>query len=154
MRTPVVGTLALVGVVAVAASAISDDASRDATRTRATIVRVVDGDTVVTTSGDHVRLIGMDTPERGTCGYDAATRALRALVEGQRVVLVDPANVDDRDVHGRLLRFVEVDGVDVGLGQVREGLATARYDSRDGYDAHPREVRYRQADRRTRGACQ
>ena len=50
---------------------------------------VVDGDTVETASGADVRIIGIDTPERGACGYEEATSALRRMVEAQKVVLVD-----------------------------------------------------------------
>src|SRR5687768_9989548 len=63
------------------------------TSTTAKITRVVDGDTVeVDQNGDGrsdaiVRLIGIDTPEHGKCGYGAATRALKSLVGKKRVVL-------------------------------------------------------------------
>ena len=117
------------------------------------VSRVVDGDTVEIASGAHVRIIGIDTPERGDCGYDEATAALRRMVEGREVELVDPASVQDRDTYDRLLRFVDVAGRDTGLAQVRAGWATARYDSRDGYDAHPREDRYRAADPQHDSPC-
>lgn len=118
-----------------------------------TVVRVVDGDTLEIVGGGRVRIIGVDTPEVGTCGFEAASRAMRRLVEGQRVRLVNPASVQDTDTYDRLLRFVEVDGTDVGLAQIKAGRARARYDSRDGYDPHPREDRYRSADRSSRGSC-
>src|SRR5690349_14067023 len=38
------------------------------------VTRVVDGDTVELGTGQTVRLVGIDTPERGQCGYDQATR--------------------------------------------------------------------------------
>lgn len=111
----------------------------------AVVERVVDGDTVVLGDGAHVRLVGMDAPEVGTCGYDRATAAVERLVLGERVRLTAP--VDDTDRYGRLLRYVDVGETDVGLHLIRLGLAVARYDSRDGYDPHPREVRYVAADR-------
>lgn len=51
------------------------------------VTKVVDGDTVIVDHRAVVRLIGIDTPEHGQCGYDAATRALRRLVGGEQVVL-------------------------------------------------------------------
>lgn len=108
--------------------------------------RVVDGDTVELGNGEVVRLVGIDTPEVGECGYDQASTALAVLVLGRRVVLVRPA--EDRDRYGRLLRYVDVAGADAGLRLVRQGLAAARYDSRDGYGRHPREDRYVAVDRR------
>ena len=51
------------------------------------VTKVVDGDTVIIDHRVVVRLVGIDTPEHGQCGYDAATRALRRLVGGKEVVL-------------------------------------------------------------------
>jgi len=105
---------------------------------------VIDGDTVELASGRAVRILGIDTPEEGECGYDEATRRMERLVLGRRVALVRAG--DDTDRYGRLLRYVDVARVDAGLRQIRTGQAIARYDSRDGYGAHPRENRYIAAD--------
>ncbi len=145
------GSLVVAGSV-VAATLIDDD--RGSADSRAVVTQVVDGDTVVIDSGKHVRLIGVDTPERDTCGYEAATRAMRRMVEDRRVVLVNPDGVQDLDGYGRLLRFVDVGDRDAGLAQIRAGLGKARYDSRDGYDVHPREERYHRADRQSVGVCE
>jgi hypothetical protein len=112
---------------------------------------VVDGDTVDLGNGETVRLVGIDTPEQGECGYEKAADALSALVLGREVVLAD--SDEDRDQYGRLLRYVDVDGVDAGLRLVQRGLAIARYDSRDGYGFHPREPQYVAADRGTKPVC-
>lgn len=108
------------------------------------VARVVDGDTLELGNGDTVRLVGIDTPELGQCGYDRASEALGRLVTGRQVRLT--TSDEDRDRYGRLLRYVDVGGVDAGLRQIRSGLAIARYDSRDGYGFHPREPRYIAAD--------
>jgi hypothetical protein len=105
---------------------------------------VVDGDTVDLGSGESVRLVGIDTPEVGECGYERARDALVRLVEGQQVSLV--RSDEDRDRYGRLLRYVDLGGMDAGMRLIQRGLAIARYDSRDGYGRHPREVRYIAAD--------
>jgi endonuclease YncB( thermonuclease family) len=147
----VLAGLIVVGILV--AAALMDD-PRDASRSSEVVAQVVDGDTVELASGEHVRLIGVDTPERGTCGYDAATGAMRRMVESRTVVLVNPGSVQDRDSYGRLLRFVDVGGRDAGFAQIRSGHGKARYDSRDGYDPHPREDRYHQADRQHVGVCE
>jgi micrococcal nuclease len=108
------------------------------------VVDVVDGDTIDVGGLGRVRVIGIDTPERGECGFETASKRLAALVLGERVVLVQAAG-DDVDRYGRLLRYVDVDGVDAGLALIEEGWAIARYDSRDGYGAHPREAGYIEA---------
>jgi endonuclease YncB( thermonuclease family) len=112
------------------------------------VTRVVDGDTLELGNGETVRLVGIDTPEVGQCGYDRASVALGRLVTGQQVRLT--VSDENRDRYGRLLRYVDVGGVDAGLRQIRSGLAIARYDSRDGYGFHPREPRYIAADNATR----
>ena len=54
---------------------------------------------------------------------------------------------EDRDRYGRLLRYVNVGDVDAGLRLIKNGLAIARYDSRDGYGYHQREPVYIAADK-------
>ena len=113
---------------------------------------VVDGDTIRLASGTYVRLIGIDTPEVGECGYRAAKRKLDRWV-GSTARLVNPSAVDNRDHYDRLLRYVHASGRDTGLALIRRGLANARYDSRDGYDRHPRQRNYRRADRINPDVC-
>lgn len=113
---------------------------------------VVDGDTIRLQSGVYVRLIGIDTPEVGECGYQAAKRQLDRWVGGQ-ARLVNPAGVDDKDYYGRLLRYVHDSGRDTGFGLIKRGLAKARYDGKDGYDRHPRQAKYRRADRNNPDVC-
>jgi micrococcal nuclease len=116
------------------------------------VVGVVDGDTIDVEHTDgrieRVRIIGIDAPESDECGYVEASEAMASLVMGRDVVLT-PGARDDRDRYDRLLRYVDVDGVDAGLVLIEEGLAVARYDSRDGYGAHPREDTYVAAEAAT-----
>jgi len=71
---------------------------------QATVLRVIDGDTIALTNGEIVRLIGVDAPELGEPGADEASRFVRERVEGSTVWL--EADGRDRDVHGRLRRYV------------------------------------------------
>lgn len=63
------------------------------TYTKARVIRVVDGDTIKVDYNrdgawdDAIRLIGIDTPEHDTCGYQRATRALKSLVRHKVVEL-------------------------------------------------------------------
>lgn len=115
-----------------------------------TVTAVVDGDTIDVrrdATTERVRIIGIDTPERGQCGYAEATQHMEALVGGSQVDLVTAgAGKDERDRYGRILRYVIAGNVDAGYEQIAAGLAIARYDSRDGYGAHPRETAYIEAD--------
>lgn len=86
-----------------------------------TVVRVVDGDTLVLLNGRVVRLVGIDTPEYDKYYYEEAAERLAELVEGRNVTLErDASNVDN---YGRLLRYVYVNDTFVNLAMVREGYA-------------------------------
>jgi len=87
------------------------------------VTRVIDGDTLELASGQDVRLVGIDTPEVGECGYDKATANLAYLVAGKQVRLT--RSDEDRDRYGRLLRYVNVGDVDAGLRLIKNGLAIA-----------------------------
>lgn len=117
--------------------------------TKAKVIRWVDGDTVKTTKGT-IRVIGVDTPEKGRCGSAKATRAARAAApKGSVIRLGNPRSVDNKDRYNRKLRYVvrKSTRVDVAAKQIRKG-SKARYDGRDGYDWHPRQAKYRTLDRK------
>ena len=113
-----------------------------------TVADVIDGDTI-DVNGPHgefrVRLIGIDAPEVGQCGADVATVRLKEIVLGQTVALTSGAR-DDVDIYGRALRYVETATTDAGMYLIQNGVAIARYDSRDGYGSHTREAQYVAAD--------
>lgn len=100
-----------------------------------------------------VRVIGIDTPERGECGFTAATRATARFVSGG-LRLQRSATTDNRDRYQRSLRYVrDRRGRDLGRYLIRRGLAVARYDSRDGYEWHRKQRSYRRLDAQQRNVC-
>jgi hypothetical protein len=117
-----------------------------------TVTRIVDGDTVDLSSGQRVRIIGIDAPESGRCGFDNASAELRRLVMG-KAVTASPGARDNVDKYGRLLRYIDVGGTDAGLRLITGGFAIARYDSRDGYGAHARQAQYVAADAASPSIC-
>ena len=117
----------------------------------AVVASVLDGDTVRLETGQDVRLVGIDAPDHGDCGFEVAQARLARLVEGRTVKLVAP--IENKDQYGRLLRYVQVGKKDTGLKMIRAGLAVARYDSRDGYSKHPREKLYHRVDDATPDAA-
>jgi len=72
--------------------------------TEARVLRVIDGDTIELTTGERVRFIGVDAPERGRPGANEATQFVRERVEGLTVWL--EADGADRDRYGRLRRYI------------------------------------------------
>lgn len=110
----------------------------------ATVDRVIDGDTFVTTSGIHVRILGLDAPEtqngHNDCyGYEA-TGALTSFLYGTStgdsngkamVYLTTDPSQGPEDKYGRALRYVEnSDDKDVTQMMIEGGWA--RY-----YAAYP-----------------
>jgi micrococcal nuclease len=127
-----IGSAVLLLLVALVLARPWEELGREEGPASATVVvtRVVDGDTVeVQLDGDEedVRYIGVDTPETvkpgepvGCFGPQASAFNHR-LVEGKRVRLVFGA--ERRDVYGRLLAYVYLDGRFVNAELVRRGLA-------------------------------
>jgi micrococcal nuclease len=100
---------------------------------RASVERVVDGDTIRVRLGgrdETVRLIGIDTPETvdprspvECFGEEASDHTKALLPEGTAVRLV--ADVEARDRYDRLLAYVyRDDGTFVNLALVEDGYAS------------------------------
>jgi micrococcal nuclease len=131
---------ALVAIVAAAAWAITAASGRHGAQggasggaQDATVVRVVDGDTMVAelASGaqERVRFIGIDTPESVKPNTPVQCYALKAsaftkhLLTGREVRLVP--DVEARDRYGRMLAYVyrKPDDLFVNAELVRRGFA-------------------------------
>lgn len=94
------------------------------------VVQVIDGDTIVLVNGEHLRYIGIDTPEEFDqrkpvqCWAKEAAERNRQLVEGQDITFYK--DVSDHDKYGRWLGFVYLpDGTFVNETLVEEGYAFA-----------------------------
>jgi micrococcal nuclease len=105
-----------------------------------TVTRVLDGDTfdVIDDAGTvRVRILGIDAPEishdrtPAECGGQAAATALTQLLLGVTVTLTTDPVSDTMDQYGRLLRYVTLDGVDVGAQMITSGMAEAWYPPSD-----------------------
>jgi endonuclease YncB( thermonuclease family) len=91
----------------------------------AVVDSVRDGDTVLLADGRRVRLVQVDAPElRVEChGNEAASELERLLPAGTTVRLERDPRLDDRDRHGRLLRYLHAGGRNVNVALVRAGAA-------------------------------
>ena len=87
------------------------------------VTRVIDGDTVVIETGEHVRYIGINTPEVETseCYASEASEINKNLVLGKIVKL--EKDVSDTDKYGRLLRFVYIGDIFVDDYLIKNGSA-------------------------------
>ncbi|HPE20251.1 MAG TPA: thermonuclease family protein [Candidatus Mcinerneyibacteriales bacterium] len=71
------------------------------------VIFVADGDTIQLQTGNFVRLLGIDTPEKGQEYYAKAKDYVRKTVLGKRVTL--EYGPEERDDYGRLLAYVWVE---------------------------------------------
>lgn len=112
-------TFALIAALIVAAMPPSVHAEQ----WQGTVVAIADGDTLTLLDGAHrthrIRLDGIDAPERKQPYGQRARESLAALTHGRSAT----ADCEKIDRYGRDVCRVTVDGVDVGLEQLRRGLA-------------------------------
>lgn len=87
------------------------------------VTRVIDGDTIETDNGLTVRILGINTPEKKQFLYEDAKSFLKNLVEGKNITM--EKDVVDRDIYGRLLRYVFINGTFVESQLLEKGLANA-----------------------------
>lgn len=116
---------------------------------QARIQHLSDGDSFVVRTEDGrrvtVRLSAIDAPEKAQPFGDVSRRSLLAMVEGKSLTIT-PIK---RDPYGRTVARVLVGEIDIGLAQVRAGMAWhyKRYES----EQTPRERReYTSAEQRAR----
>ena len=139
--------IAFVIIVAVLAAT---QASGILTPTQATVYvsRVIDGDTLEIEGGERVRLLGIDTPEKGQYFYQEATDWLDLRVKNREIIL--ETGTEDKDKYGRLLRYIRLDPYTlVNLELVKLGYASA-YMLEEG-DPYYNDILEAEADARENG---
>lgn len=95
----------------------------------ATVIEVIDGDTIKTNNNETIRLLHVNTPEKGEKCYSEAKTRLKELVENKTVWL--ERDMKDKDKYNRKLRYVflsyNTDSKNfddfVNLIMIREGYA-------------------------------
>jgi micrococcal nuclease len=92
------------------------------------VLRVVDGDTLHVrvpgspTPDEKIRMLRINTPEHDQPGFERATAALLALIDGKQVELEwEKPDAAERDEYGRLLAYVWVGETLTNLELVRQG---------------------------------
>lgn len=87
------------------------------------VVEIIDGDTFVMLDDaheeTHIRMLGIDAPEKSQAYGDEAKRYLSSLIFGEEVSVLNTR----KDRYGRKLGRVVRDGEDIGLMMIREGYA-------------------------------
>jgi micrococcal nuclease len=117
-----------------------------------TIEKIIDGDTITVknTSGEKfkVRILGINAPESvdprrpvACFGKESANFLEGVVLLGSVVHLQKDDTQTDRDRYDRLIRYVEIDGKDVGLESIKQGFSY-EYTYKLPYE---RQVLYKQA---------
>lgn len=109
------------------------------------VTKVNDGDTFEIDTGERVRLLGIDTPEKWESGKldkdsersgkdkeiikklgTLSSQYTEDLLLNKKVVLIADSTNDDKDKYGRLLRYVYLeDGTFFNLKIIQDGYAYA-----------------------------
>jgi endonuclease YncB( thermonuclease family) len=129
---PVMGTLALImgaaGGCGGAGLSGDDEPAAPVTSVAATapvptVTSIVDGDTVDLNDGRRVRLLGIDTPEQGECGFEQARDFARSTLLNHRVDVAPDPTQDSIDTYGRSLLYITVGGMDYSIAVTGAGWA-------------------------------
>jgi len=113
----------------------------------ATVDRVIDGDTIVTTTGEKIRYLLVDAPEttngHSDCYGSNATQLNSDLVSNKSITLT--YDVTRTDAFGRTLAYVTVGDLDINALLVERGAACVLFIPPDGADRRA-DYEARQAD--------
>jgi micrococcal nuclease len=85
------------------------------------VSEIIDGDTFSVTSGERVRMMGINTPEVDQYFYEEAKEVLSLMLDKSSVFL--ERDISDTDKYGRLLRYIFVGELFVNLEMVKRGFA-------------------------------
>ena len=92
----------------------------------ATVQSITDGDTLVvrTAEGEDIiiRLFGLDAPESGQEGGEAAAKAL-SPIQGRQVTIREMDSESRLSAQPRMVALVECDGKSINLEQIKKGQA-------------------------------
>lgn len=99
----------------------------------ATVVKVVDGDTIdilKNNNKERIRLLGINTPETVDprksvqCFGEQASNKAKELLENKSIKMESDPTQGDKDKYGRLLRYIYLEnGTFVNLVLIQEGFA-------------------------------
>ncbi len=90
------------------------------------VKRVIDGDTIVA-GNQTIRMLGMNTPEKGEKYYSEAKEFLENKILGEKISLVFGKEKTDR--YGRTLAYVFLNGKNINLELVENGFANYYFPS-------------------------
>ncbi len=91
----------------------------------ALVTQIIDGDTIAIEGGARVRLLGIDTPEKGDFYYNEAKQYLENRILMKEVEL--EKDIEDKDMYDRLLRYIWINDSLVNLELAEKGYGLAYF---------------------------
>ena len=95
------------------------------------VTKIIDGDTVIVQGGETIRLLGIDCDERGKECYVKAKNRIEEILLNQKVILKKES--EDKDIYGRSLRYIFLNGENINSKMVKEGYCVARFPQESKY---------------------
>jgi len=91
------------------------------------VERVIDGDTIVVENNTHIRLLGINTPEKGEFYYPESKEFLEELMINKTVKL--EYGKEKYDMYNRTLAYVFLEKENINLKLVEKGFANFYFPS-------------------------
>ena len=102
------------------------------------VERIIDGDTIVVWNNTHVRLLGINTPEKNELYHDEAMNFLSSLISNKTITL--EYGKEKKDLYGRTLAYIILNGKNINIEQVRNGFANFYIYNNDEYTPELKEA--------------
>lgn len=91
----------------------------------ALVTQIIDGDTIAIEGGQRIRLLGVDAPEKGEKYYAESKQYLESRISMKEVEL--EKDIEDKDMYGRLLRYIWINNSLVNLELAEQGYGLAYF---------------------------
>jgi len=91
------------------------------------VSRVIDGDTIETSTNIQIRLLGINTPEKSQPFYIEATNFLSQQIQNKSI----KTEIYGTDKYGRTLAHIFIDDKNINEQILKQGLATLYYYEKD-----------------------
>lgn len=102
--------LVIIFILTIAIIIINNQNQNYQTKENFLVIEVEDGDTFLIETGEYVRLICIDTPEKNQTGHIEAKEFLTSLILGKQIRLEKDKSQENTDKYSRLLRYAYVKG--------------------------------------------
>lgn len=126
--------LLIIFLVAINYSWIDSYVIKEINKEEVSVLRVIDGDTIVA-GNETIRLLGINTPEKGEKYYKEAKNFLEILILNETIEL--ESGKENRDKYHRELRYIFVENNNINLELVKKGFANPYFPS--GKDKYSKE---------------